>query len=54
MPDDTARVRDRAAKKIAHMMRRGEDRPRAQIVAIGIKLAREGKVGPRGGYTPKG
>lgn len=46
-------VRQRASKKIAHMMeeKRGDkDWPRERVIAASIRMAREGKIGPEGGY----
>jgi len=48
----TPEQRKRASVKISKMW--GEkDRPREQIIAIGLRLARDGQIGPRGGYDKK-
>lgn len=49
-PPMSKEQRKRASAKIAKMMEKDEAKPRDQIIAIGLRMAREGQLGPRGGY----
>jgi len=48
-PEMSKEQKAKASAKIRRMTGKKESRPKAQIVAIGIKMAREGKLGPTGG-----